>query len=52
MNDDNPIFKLSEAKVQIENAIELIRGNEYESYMNLKLTSVWYELDRQLKNMS
>lgn len=32
---------------QVENVINLIEGNEYEQYMNLRLTSVWYELKRQ-----
>ena len=48
----DPALRLLSAKAQIENVINLIKGNEYESYMNLKLTSVWYELDRQLKNLS
>jgi hypothetical protein len=48
---EDPVFLLLAAKSQIENVLKLIEGNEYESYMNLKLTSVWYELDRQLKNM-
>lgn len=48
---EDPVFLLLSAKSQIENVLKLIEGNEYESYMNLKLTSVWYELDRQLKNM-
>ena len=37
---------------QIETTLDLIRGNDYESYMNLKLTSVYYELQRQLDNFS
>ena len=48
---EDPVFLLLSAKSQIENVLKLIEGNQYESYMNLKLTSVWYELDRQLKNM-
>ena len=48
---EDPVFLLLSAKVQIENILNLIKGNEYESYMNLRLTSVWFELDRQLKNM-
>ena len=48
---EDPVFLLLSAKVQIENILNLIKGNEYESYMNLKLTSVWFELDRQLKNL-
>ena len=49
---EDPIFRLLSAKAQIQNVLSLIEGNEYESYMNLKLTSVWYELDRQLKNLN
>jgi len=48
---EDPVFLLLSAKVQIENVLNLIKGNEYESYMNLRLTSVWFEIDRQLKNM-
>ena len=48
---EDPVFLLLSAKVQIENILNLIKGNEYESYMNLRLTSVWFELDRQLKNL-
>lgn len=47
---EDPVFLLLAAQQQIENILSLIKGNEYESYMNLKLTSVWYELDRQLKH--
>lgn len=39
--------KIVMAKQQIENILTLIEDNEYRSYMSLKLTSVWYELDRQ-----
>lgn len=49
---EDPAFKLLSAKMQIENVLNLIKDNEYETYMNLKLTSVWYELDRQLKNFN
>ena len=48
---EDPVFLLLSAKSQIENVLKLIEGNEYESYMNLRLTSVWFELDRQLKNL-
>ena len=49
---EDPVFKLLSAKMQIENVLNLIKDNEYETYMNLKLTSVWHELDRQLKNFN
>ena len=47
---EDPVYILLSAKQQIENVLSLIQGNEYESYMSLKLTSVWYELDRQLSH--
>jgi hypothetical protein len=43
---------LTLAMEQIKSTLDLIRGNDYESYMNLKLTSVYYELQRQLDNLS
>jgi len=42
--------KLILAINQVENVIKLIEGNEWENYMNLRLTSVYYELQRQLTN--
>lgn len=47
---EDPVFILLSAKQQIENILNLIKGNEYESYMSMKLTGVWYELDRQLSH--
>ena len=35
----------------VTSAIKLIEGNEYEQYMNLHLTSVYYEIKRQLTNL-
>ena len=43
---------LIRAKYQLERLIELIGGNEYEQFMLLKLTSVYYELERQINNAS
>jgi hypothetical protein len=40
--------KLILAKQQVFNLLNLLKGNQYEQYMNLKLTSVYYELERQL----
>lgn len=37
---------------QIETTLDLIKGNDYETYMNLKLISVYYELQRQLDKLS
>ena len=47
---EEPVFRLLAAKQQIENILNLIKDNDYENYMSLKLTSVWYELDRQLSH--
>lgn len=38
------------AKHQVSNVIQLIKDNPYEQYMNLKLTSVYFELQRQIEN--
>ena len=38
------------AQMQVNNVIELLKGNEYEQYMVNKLISVHYELDRQITN--
>ena len=46
------ITKLILAKYQVENIIELIKGNEYEQYMFMHLNSVYYELERQLTNLT
>ena len=40
--------KLILAQQQVFNLLNLLKGNQYEQYMNLKLTSVYYELERQL----
>ena len=40
--------KLFIAKQQVENIIKLIKDNPYENYMNTKLISVYYELERQI----
>ena len=45
---EDTVFKLLSAKYQVENILKLIEGNPYEQYMNLKLTSVYYELERRL----
>ena len=44
------ITKLILAKYQVENIIELIKGNEYEQHMFMHLNPVFYELERQLTN--
>ena len=36
------------ARQQVSNLLSLLEGNKYETYMNLKLTSVYYELERQI----
>ena len=46
------ITKLILAKYQVENIIELIKDNEYRQYMFMHLNPVFYELDRQLTNLT
>ena len=46
------ITKLILAKYQVENIIELIKDNEYKQYMFMHLNPVYYELKRQLTNLS
>tara|TARA_B100001939_G_scaffold250663_1_gene217594 strand:- start:438 stop:623 length:186 start_codon:yes stop_codon:yes gene_type:complete len=46
------VTKLILAKYQVENIIELIKGNPYEQYMFTHLNTVFYELERQLTNQS
>ena len=40
--------KLYIAQQQIQYLITLLENNSYETYINLKLTSVYYELKRQI----
>jgi len=40
--------KLIIAIQQLSNLISLLKGNEEEQYINIKLTSVYYELQRQI----
>lgn len=49
MNEET---KLILAKMQVMNVLSLIKDNSYETYMHLKLTSVYYELERQLTNLN
>ena len=44
--------KLILAIYQVEGIIELIKDNEYRQYMFMHLNPVFYELDRQLTNLS
>ena len=44
--------KLILAIYQVENIIELIKDNEYKQYMFMHLNPVYYELERQLTNLS
>ena len=46
------ITKLILAKYQVENIIELIKDNEYKQYMFMHLNPVFYELERQLTNLT
>jgi len=40
--------KLCIALQQVENLISLLKGNQYEKYLTSKLTSVYYEIQRQI----
>ena len=42
--------KLLIARIQVDNLQELLKGNEYYHHMNLSLTKVYYELERQINN--
>ena len=44
--------KLILAIYQVENIIELIKDNEYRQYMFMHLNPVFYELERQLTNLT
>ena len=44
------IEKLLIARIQVDNLQELLKDNEYFPYMNLNLTKVYYELERQINN--
>lgn len=46
------ITKLILAKYQIENIIELTKDNEYKQFIFMHLNPVFYELERQLTNLS
>ena len=39
-------------KIASVNVIELIKDNEFEQHMSPKLWSVYYELERQQKNLA
>ena len=44
--------KLILAIYQVENIIELIKDNEYKQFMFMHLNPVFYELERQLTNLT
>ena len=44
--------KLILAIYQVDNIINLIKDNEYKQYMFMHLNPVYYELKRQLTNLS
>ena len=48
----DPMLKLTLAKSQVSNVIELIKDNEFEQHLSTKLWSVYYELERQQKNLA
>ena len=45
------MLKLILAKTQVSNVIELIKDNEFEQHLSTKLWSVYYELERQERNL-
>ena len=42
--------KIQRAYELTEEIVQLLKGNEYEQYMLLKLNGVYYELQRQLSH--
>jgi len=46
------ITKLILAKYQVENIIELTKDNEYKQFIFMHLNPVYYELERQLTNLT
>jgi hypothetical protein len=48
----NEKTKLILALNQVENVVNLLDGNEYEKYMCAKLNGVYYELQRQITNLT
>ena len=44
--------KLTLALYQVDNIIKLIEDNEYKQYMFMHLNPVYYELQRQLTNLT
>ena len=44
--------KLTLALYQVDNIIKLIEDNEYKQYMFMHLNPVYYELKRQLTNLT
>ena len=46
------ITKLILAKYQVENIIELTKDNKYKQFIFMHLNPVYYELERQLTNLS
>ena len=48
---EDPMLKLILAKTQVSNVIELIKDNEFEQHLSTKRWSVYYELERQQRNL-
>lgn len=51
MKKTSPLDALFAAQLQTSNILRCIEGNPMEHYMSRKLWPVYYELDRQIKNM-
>tara|TARA_R110001606_G_C15382705_1_gene650604 strand:+ start:1316 stop:1486 length:171 start_codon:yes stop_codon:yes gene_type:complete len=48
MNEEE---KLSTAIHQVDNLVTLLDGNEYQTFIYSKLSTVRYEIERQLTNL-
>ena len=48
----NEKTKLILALIQVENIIKLLEDNQFERYMSTQLNGVYYELKRQITNLT
>jgi len=48
MNEEEKLFT---AIHQVDNLVSLLDGNDYQNYIFSKLSSIKYELERQLTNL-
>jgi hypothetical protein len=47
----NDKTKLHLALIQVQNILSLVKGNQYESFLNKRMIEVHVELQRQLTNI-